>query len=278
MTADSSMRRMIAPRSALYLPASNARALAKARTLEADMLILDLEDAVPAADKDGARQAAVAAVAEGFGQRFATIRINASDSAHHAADFRAVAASAVAAVVVPKVESPTEIAEMAQALSKPVFAMIETPAGLLSAAAIASAPGVIGLIAGTNDIAHELRLPPGAGRASLSLALQMIVLGARAAGVFVLDGVWNKLDDAAGLEAECLDGRDLGFDGKTLIHPNQIATANHAFSPSAAEIEDARALVDAASGGAVRFRDRMVEDMHVATARAILARAEAARA
>lgn len=263
---------MIAPRSALYLPASNARALAKARTLDADMLILDLEDAVPAADKDAARDAAVAAVAEGFGGRIATIRINAADSPFHAADMAAVAGSAAAAVVIPKAESAETAARIADALGKPVFAMIETPAGLLRAAAIASARGVMGLIAGTNDIAHSLRLPPAAGRGGLALALQTIVLAARAAEVFALDGVWNRLDDPEGLEAECRDGRNLGFDGKTLIHPNQIAVANRAFSPSAAEIEDARALVEAASGGAVRFRDRMVEDMHVAAARAILAR------
>ena len=151
--------------------------------------------------------------------------------------------------------------------------MIETPAGLFAAAAIAAAPGVAGLIAGTNDIAHALRLPASAGRAGLSLALQTVVLAARAAGVFALDGVWNRLDDPEGLAAECREGRGFGFDGKTLIHPGQIEIANRDYSPDAAEIEDARALIAAAGGGAVRFRDRMVEDMHVAAAHAVLARA-----
>lgn len=261
------------PRSALYLPASNPRAVAKARTLDADMVILDLEDAVPEADKAAARIAAVEAMAEGFGDRIAAIRINAPDSPHHDGDVAAAAASRAAAIVVPKVETAGSVAQVARATGKPLLAMIETPAGILAAAAIASAAGVAGLIAGTNDIAHALRLPPTAGRGGLGLALQTIVLAGRAAGVFVLDGVWNRLDDAEGLAAECREGRDLGFDGKTLIHPGQIAVANRAFSPSEQEIEDARALIEAARGGAVRFRDRMVEDMHVATARALLARA-----
>ncbi|MBA2932642.1 CoA ester lyase [Sphingomonas sp. CGMCC 1.13654] len=261
------------PRSALYLPASNARAIAKARTLDADMIILDLEDAVPEADKATARDAAAAAMDEGFGDRIAAIRINAPDSPHHAEDVVAAQASQTAAIVIPKVEMAESAAQIARAVGKPVLAMIETPAGILAAASIAAADGVVGLIAGTNDIAHALRLPPLAGRGGLTLALQTIVLAGRAAGVFVIDGVWNRLDDPEGLEGECREGRDLGFDGKTLIHPNQIAVANRAFSPSEAEIEDARALIEAAQGGAVRFRDRMVEDMHVATARALLERA-----
>jgi citrate lyase subunit beta/citryl-CoA lyase len=263
----------LAPRSVLYLPASNARALAKARTLPADMIILDLEDAVPEADKEAACAAAVAAVAEGFGERIATIRINAADSPHHDADIAAVTGSAAAAIVVPKVETADAADRVARAVGKPVLAMIETPAGLLAAASIAAVPGVCGLIAGTNDIAHALRLPPSAGRGGLALALQTIVLAARAADCFAFDGVWNRLDDPEGFEAECREGRRFGFDGKTLIHPSQVEPANRLFSPSEAEIEDARALIAAASGGAVRFRDRMVEDMHVATARALLARA-----
>lgn len=261
------------PRSALYLPASNPRAVAKARTLEADMIILDLEDAVPEADKHTAREAAVAAMAEGFGERIAAIRINAPDSPHHAEDVAAARASQAAVIVIPKVETAESAAQVARATARPVLAMIETPGGILAAASIAAAEGMGGLIAGTNDIAHALRLPPSAGRRGLSLALQTIVLAGRAAGMFVLDGVWNPLDDPDGLEAECREGRDLGFDGKTLIHPNQIAIANRVFSPSEAEIEDARALIEAAQGGAARFRDRMVEDMHVATARALLERA-----
>jgi (3S)-malyl-CoA thioesterase len=150
--------------------------------------------------------------------------------------------------------------------------MIETPAGILAAAEIAGLSGIEGLIAGTNDIAHALRLPDD-GRAGLTVALQTILLAARAAGIVALDGVWNRLDDIEGLRSECEEGRRFGFDGKTLIHPNQIAIANAAFGPSGAEVEDARALVEAATAGAARFRGRMVEDMHVAAARQILARA-----
>ena len=262
----------IAPRSALFLPASNPRAIVKARTLDCDMLILDLEDAVPEDRKDEARIAALAAVAEGFGKRIVAIRLNGPGTCWHAADLEGLAGSAAAVVVIPKVESPTEAAGIAGALGKPVYAMIETPAGVLAASAIAAADGVSGLIAGTNDLAHALHLPSGS-RAGLALALQSIVLAARAAGIAALDGVWNRLDDADGFAAECAEGRSFGFEGKTLIHPNQIAAANRVFAPSDTEIEDARALVEAAVSGAVRFRGRMVEAMHVATARAILARA-----
>ncbi|MBB5687370.1 HpcH/HpaI aldolase/citrate lyase family protein [Sphingobium boeckii] len=260
------------PRTALYLPASNARAIEKARGLAADMIILDLEDAVPVEKKDAARAAAVAAIGEGFGGRIAAIRINGPDAAWHEADLAAVAGSAAAVAVLPKVESAAVAAAVAARLGKPLLAMIETPAGLLNAPAIAAALGVSGLIAGTNDIAHDLRLPPGTGRGGLTLALQTIVLAARAAGVLALDGVWNRLDDADGLEAECREGRCFGFDGKTLIHPNQIEIANRAFGPSEAELEDARALIAAFKGGAERFRDRMIEAMHVASAERLIAR------
>ena len=263
---------MIAPRSALFLPASNPRAIEKARTLDCDMLILDLEDAVPDDCKDDARRAALAAVTEGFGERMVAIRLNGPGAPWHEPDVADLARSAVALVVIPKVERAAEAAGIAAALGKAVYAMIETPAGVLAAPAIAAAEGVAGLIAGTNDLAHALHLPSGS-RTGLALALQSIVLAARAAGVVVLDGVWNRLDEAAGLAAECAEGRALGFDGKTLIHPNQIDAANRAFAPSDAEIDDARALVEAAVSGATRFRGRMVEAMHVATARAILARA-----
>ena len=263
---------MIAPRSALFLPASNPRAIEKARTLDCDMLILDLEDAVPDDRKDEARASALAAVAEGFGPRTVAIRLNGPGTPWHEADVAALAGSAVALVVIPKVEKAGEAAGIAAALGKPVYAMIETPAGVLAAPSIAGAHDVAGLIAGTNDLAHALHLPEGS-RTGLALALQSIVLAARAAGIVALDGVWNRLDDVEGLAVECAQGRTFGFDGKTLIHPNQIDAANRAFAPSDAEIEDARALVEAAVSGAARFRGRMVEAMHVATARAILARA-----
>jgi (3S)-malyl-CoA thioesterase len=260
------------PRSALYLPASNARAIEKARGLAADMIILDLEDAVKPELKGEARSAAVAAVGQGFGERLTAIRVNMSGTEWHSSDVAAVAASEAHFAVLPKVEEAGAVASVAMRIGKPLFAMIETPRGLLNAVKIAHAPGVAGLIGGMNDLANELRIPPGSGRSGLTLALQSIVLAARAAGIWALDGVFNDLADAAGLEAECDEGRRFGFDGKTLIHPGQIDVTNRIWSPSAAEIEDARALVEAASGGAERFRDRMIETMHVEMAKRLLAR------
>jgi citrate lyase subunit beta/citryl-CoA lyase len=262
----------LAPRTALFLPASNPRAIAKARTLDCDMVIFDLEDAVKPEDKEAAREAALAAVAEGFGDRIAAIRINGADTAEHAADLAAVARSAAAIVVVPKVEDAATAARIAAATGKPLLAMIETPAGVLGAVAIAAVPGVAGLIAGTNDLKASLGIPAAAGRGGLSLALQSVVLAARAGGAWALDGVFNALADAEGLAAECREGRALGFDGKTLIHPGQIAVAAEAFAPTAEEVAEARMLLDAATGGAERFRDRMIEAMHVAQARNILTR------
>lgn len=260
------------PRTALYLPASNARAIEKARGLDADMVMLDLEDAVPPDRKDEARAAAVAAVEAGFGCPVA-IRINAVGSPWHAADLEAVAHSRADYMVLPKVESPRGLA----ASGKPLLAMIETPEGVLSAAEIARQPGLAGLIAGTNDLKAELRIPSGSGREGLGLSLQMIVLAARRAGIVALDGVWNRLDDPMGLEAECREGRAFGFDGKTVIHPAQIEVANRVFGPDPAELEDARALVAAFDGGAVRFRDRMIESMHVEAARRLIGQAEGLR-
>lgn len=265
----------LAPSTALFLPASNPRAIAKARTLACDMVILDLEDAVKPEDKDAARTAAVAAVAEGFGDRIAAIRVNGADTEGHAADLAAVAGSAADCVVVPKVEDAATAARIAAAAGKPILAMIETPAGVLAAAGIAAVTGVVGLIAGTNDLKATLGIPAAAGRAGLSLALQTVVLAARAGNAWALDGVFNALADAEGLAAECREGRALGFDGKTLIHPGQIAAADAAFAPTADEIADARALLTAAGGGAERFRDRMIEAMHVAQARRLLERAGA---
>ncbi|HWK35971.1 HpcH/HpaI aldolase/citrate lyase family protein, partial [Sphingomonas sp.] len=231
------------------------------------------------ADKDSARDAAVVATAEGFGDRLVAIRINASDTAEHAADIAAVAASAAGFVVVPKVETADEAARIAAAVGKPVLAMIETPAGVLAASAIAAVPGVAGLIAGVNDLRATLGIPAGgipAGRGGLTLALQTIVLAARAGGGWAIDGVFNALADPDGLAAECREGRAMGYDGKSLIHPGQIAIAAAAFGPTPEELADARALVEAATGGAERFRDRMIETMHVDQARALIERATAA--
>ncbi|WP_448664299.1 HpcH/HpaI aldolase/citrate lyase family protein [Sphingomonas sp. CJ20] len=263
----------LAPRTALFLPASNPRAIEKARRLDTDMVILDLEDSVRADAKAAARAAAVAAAAQGFGHRLVAIRINGADSPEHAADVEAVAASAADFVVVPKVESAREAAAIAAACARPLLAMIETPRGVLEAAAIAAAPGVGGLLAGVNDLKATLGIPAAAGREGLALALQTIVLAARAGGGWAIDGVYNGLDDADGLANECHHGRMLGFDGKSLIHPNQIEPAARAFGPTPAELADARALIEAATGGAERFGDRMIEAMHVAQARALLERA-----
>jgi (3S)-malyl-CoA thioesterase len=263
------------PRSALYLPASNPRAIEKARGLAAELVMLDLEDAVKPDAKGAARVAAVAAMAEGFGDRLTAIRINGPESAWHRDDVVAVRGSAALFAVLPKAETADDAAHIAAALGKPLLAMIETPRGVLNAAEIAAAPGVAGLIAGTNDLANELHIPAGSGRAGLALALQTIVLAARAGGIWALDGVFNDLANSQGLEVECREGRAMGFDGKTLIHPNQIETTNLIWSPSEIEINDARALIAAASGGAERFRDRMIETMHVEMAKRLLARVHA---
>ena len=262
----------LAPRSLLFLPASNPRAIEKARGLAADMIFLDLEDAVKPELKAEARQAAVAAAGEGFGGRPVAIRVNMLGTEWHDADIAAVAGSAADYVILPKAESPDAVVAVAEAAGKPLLAMIETPRGVLAAPGIASLPGIAGLIAGTNDLRATLKLPPDAPRASLSLSLQMVVLAARYGGVWAFDGVYNRLDDIEGFAEECHDGRALGFDGKTLIHPSQVDPSNTLFGPTEAEIGDARALIEAATGGAERFRDRMIETMHVDAARALLAR------
>jgi citrate lyase subunit beta/citryl-CoA lyase len=264
---------LVAVRSALFLPASNARAVAKARTLPADLVILDLEDAVAEDSKSDAREAALVAAGEGGFPGLLAVRINGVGTDWHRHDVAALAGrEAFDLVVVPKAESANGMAALAAHLGRPVLAMIETPLGVIHAAAIAAAQGIAGLIVGPNDLAAGLRLPPGAPRASLAFSLQAIILAARAAGIIALDGVWNRLDDPQGFEAECRDGRLLGFDGKTLIHPSQVEPCNRLFSPDAAEMEEAEALIAAATGGAERFRGRMVETLHVEAAKRLLAR------
>jgi len=258
-------------RTILFLPASNPRAIEKARGLEADMVILDLEDAVKEDDKAEAREMAIAATAQGFGERFSAIRMNAAVTRHYVDDVEAVRRSAADFVILAKVESAREAADAAQATGKPILAMIETPRGVLGAAAIA--PATHALIAGTNDLSAELGIQPGGGRPGLVHALQHIVIAARAAGVAVFDGVYNGLDDQEGLAAECRQGRAYGFDGKSLIHPGQIATTNRLFGPSEDELAAAERLIAAATGGAERFEGKMIEAMHVAQARGVLAKA-----
>ncbi|WP_431470498.1 HpcH/HpaI aldolase/citrate lyase family protein [Sphingosinithalassobacter sp. LHW66-3] len=263
----------LAPRTALFLPASNPRAIEKARGLSVDLVILDLEDAVKPTDKDAARTAAAAAIREGMGGKPVAVRINAPGTPDCGPDMVLLRETPADFVVVPKVETARAALDVHSVMLKPVLAMIETPSGVLAAHEIAAAQMVHGLIAGTNDLRAELRIPPAADRSGLALVLQTIVLAARAGGAWALDGVFNALGDSQALGEECRAGRAMGFDGKTLIHPNQIDIAAEAFAPSEAEREEARALIEAASGGAERFRDRMIEEMHVAQARALLARA-----
>ncbi|HWI87237.1 MAG TPA: CoA ester lyase [Sphingomonas sp.] len=258
-------------RSALFLPASNPRAIEKARGLPCDLVILDLEDSVPDTDKDRARMAAIAAADGDWGGHMLAVRLN-GPGPWHEADVAALAGqSAVDLVVVPKVDTPDFARLLGHRLGRPLLAMIETPQGIYAAREIAGVEHVVGLLAGSNDLASWLRVP--SGRDGLTLTLQAIVLAARAAGIAAIDGVFNALDDAAALEADCAAGRAMGFDGKSLIHPNQIEVANLVFGPSEAEVEEAKALVAAATGGAQRFRGRMIETMHVEAARHALRRA-----
>jgi citrate lyase beta subunit len=263
---------LFAVRSVLFLPASNPRAIAKAREAGADLVVLDLEDAVKAEDKDQARAAAVQAAAIPWPMPVA-IRVNGNGTEWHSLDVDAVARSSADLAVVPRATSAHLAHNIAATVSKPILAMIETAAGVLAAAEIASEAA--GLIAGTNDLRADLRLPLGAGRDAISAALQLIVLSARAAGLAVFDGVFNNLEDDDGFSKEAEDGRRLGFDGKSLIHPNQVAPCHRAFAPTVAEIERAQALVSAFHGGAERFGNEMIERMHVEAAQRVLARAQA---
>ena len=263
---------LFATRSVLFLPASNARAIEKAWTLPADLVVLDLEDAVKPEDKAAARGAAVEAVANNWPMPVA-IRVNGVGTEWHSLDLDAVARSGANAVILPRAISAHLVQNFAKAVAKPVLAMIETAAGVLAAAEIA--PETAALIAGTNDLRSDLRLPLDATREPIGASLQLIVLAARAAGVAAFDGVFNKLDDADGFAAECRDGRMLGFDGKSLIHPNQIEACNRLFGPTDAEIQRAEKLVAAFTGGAERFEDQMIERMHLEAARRVLERARA---
>ncbi|NJR79610.1 HpcH/HpaI aldolase/citrate lyase family protein [Sphingomonas corticis] len=274
-------------RSALFLPASNARAIEKARALDADVVILDLEDAVAPDQKATAREAAVAAVRSGgFGHRELVVRANAIGTAEAEADLAALAGSGAAAVLLPKVDDPQALHRARAVLGKgpALWAMIETPRAILDLPVIvaaAAATGLAALIAGTNDLAKELRCRPFPDRAPLVPVLVQIVVAARAAGLVALDGVSNVLDDPAAVEAECRQGRALGYDGKTLIHPSQVAPANAVFGPDEEEVRWARAVARAFDGaeaedkGAIRVEGKMVERLHLEEARRTLAIHEA---
>jgi citrate lyase beta subunit len=268
-------------RSVLFLPASNPRAIGHARKSAADLVILDLEDAVKPEDKDSARSAAVEAVASDWPMPVA-IRINASRPEKgleimpavepSAEDCAALGQANADFVVVPKVEETGIVDAVAARTGKPVLAMIETPYAVMHLREIIIAEKLAGLIAGTNDLAAGLRLPGPDRRSAMSMALQSIVCAARIRGIPAWDGVFNDLEDLDGFAAECADGRRLGLDGKSLIHPRQIEPCNNAFSPSTEEVERARRLVEAFGGGAERFEGQMIEGMHLEAARRLLDR------
>lgn len=269
-------------RSVLYLPAANARAIEKARGLPADTVILDLEDAVAPEAKDTARAAAVEAIAAGgWGGKEVAIRVNGLATSWAAADFAAVAASAADLLVVPKIDGPADAAEAVRlAGGKPVWAMVETPRGIQSVDAIADVAGVTALLAGFADLTKDLRAKPGPNRLPLIYSASRIVLAARASGIFAFDGVYTDIRDPAGLEAETRQGVELGFDGKTCVHPDQLDIVNRLFSPSADEVEYARGMIAAHEAalalgkGVATFKGKMVEVLHVAEARRTLKIAE----
>ena len=270
-------------RSALYIPGSKARALDKARGLATDVILFDLEDAVAPDEKPAARATLAEELGKGgYGPRLRVVRINALDTEWGRADALAAAGMDCDAVLLPKVTGPDDIDTLAALVpNTPVWAMMESPRGILNAAAIAAHPALEGFVIGTNDLAKDLGTRTTPDRAPLWTALQACALAARAHGVVVLDGVFNAFKDEDGLRAECEQGRDFGMDGKSLIHPAQLDVANAVFAPTEAEIEIARRQIAAydaaiAEGQAVAVVDgQIVENLHVETARATLAKAEA---
>ncbi|HKD27324.1 MAG TPA: CoA ester lyase [Xanthobacteraceae bacterium] len=284
-------------RSALYMPGANARALEKAKTLPCDAVILDLEDAVAPSAKEAARQQVMTAVtAGGFGTREVIVRINGLDTAWWLEDLDAAAKAGPDGLLVPKVSEPTDLLTIAGRLISmtaerkiKVWAMIETPRAIINAASIAATARdqetrLAGFVMGTNDLAKETgaRLLPG--RAPMVPWLATAIVAAHAYGIDILDGVYNDIADEEGFRRECDQGRDMGFDGKTLIHPNQIAPCNAAFSPSEAEITQARKIIAAfelpenQARGVVQLDGRMVERMHADMARRTVAIADAVSA
>ncbi|WP_044559510.1 CoA ester lyase [Azospirillum sp. B4] len=277
-------------RSALYMPGSNARALDKARGLAADVLILDLEDAVAPDAKDLARDQVRAAVAAGgFGRRELLIRTNGLDTPWGHADLIAAATAGAHGVLIPKVESAEAVRQAERLLTAAgapqdlaLWVMMETALGMLNAKEIAAAsPRLAGMVLGTSDLAKELHAHHTPLRLPMITALGLCLLAARAHGLAILDGVHLDLNDDAGLEASCRQGVELGFDGKTLIHPKQLDTANSTFAPDAASLDRARRIIAAhtqamAEGKAVVLVDgRLVEALHVAEAHRLVALAEA---
>ncbi|MGA2043923.1 MAG: CoA ester lyase [Roseiarcus sp.] len=276
-------------RSVLYMPGSNPRAIAKARSLPADAVILDLEDSVAPEAKAAARDQVVAEVrAGGFGGREIIIRVNASQTIWGRDDLAAAAAAGPDAILLPKIDGPGSVMQAARELREAgapervrLWAMMETPMAILQAGAIAAVAAdpssrLDVLVMGLNDLAKETRARFVPARASMTAWLSLCIVAARAHGVDILDGVYNDIADLAGFEAECGQGRDLGLDGKTLIHPSQIALANAIFAPTGAEVDGAKAIIGAfslpenAGKGAIQLDGRMVERLHADMARRTL--------
>ncbi|GAB3775962.1 citrate lyase subunit beta/citryl-CoA lyase [Nocardioides ginsengisegetis] len=275
-------------RSVLYMPSSNERALEKAKAIACDGLILDLEDAVAPDAKPAAREAAAAAAASGeYGRRTVTIRVNGIGTQWHDDDIVAAAQAGPAGVVVPKVNSADEVRALVAALEKAgapdhtrLWAMVETPEAVFNVREIAAASDRLAvLVMGTNDLVKELYAEHVPGRAPLLTSLSLSLLAARAAGVAILDGVYNDVKNIDGFLAECQQGREMGFDGKTLIHPGQVEGANTAFAPSESAVEDARGILAAweegKGSGVVTYNGKMVENLHVESAERTLSIHEA---
>ncbi len=277
-------------RSVLYMPGSNARALEKGKSLPADALILDLEDAVAPDAKRGARETIRAALRdkESYGHRELIVRVNGLDTLWGHADLRAVATAGADAILLPKVESADTVRRACAvldvaggAVDLPIMCMMETPRGILHAEEIADAPRVAALVLGTSDLTKDLQALHTGDRLPMLPSLGVCLLAARAARIAVVDGVYLDLDDEAGYAASCRGGRELGFDGKTLIHPKQIDAANAAFGPSERDVEEARGMIAAFEAaqnqgkGVVVHEGKLVENLHVMEAKRVVAMAEA---
>ena len=270
-------------RSVLYIPASKERALDKARGLPVDAIIFDLEDAVAPEEKVAARETLRAALEQnGYGHRARIVRINGLDTQWGEDDARAVAEMECDAVLLPKVGHPDQLDALAKITGDlPIWAMMETPRGMLNAGAIAAHPKLEGMVMGTNDLARELNARHRADRLAMMSGLGLCLLAAKAEEIVIIDGVYNAFKDDEGLQEECTQGRDMGFDGKSLIHPAQIEVANQAFAPSQMEVALARRYIAAfnfaqSEGKGIAVVDgKIVENLHVATAQELLAKAQA---
>ena len=273
-------------RSVLYIPGSKERALEKAKTLPVDAIIFDLEDAVAVDEKVNARGLLAETLKTAdYGPRARIVRINGLDTEWGADDVAAFVGADIEAILIPKVGSAADVQAVADLIPDvPLWAMMETPIGMLNALEIAAHPRMEGFVMGTNDLAKELKCRFRADRLPMVTSLQLCLLAARAEGIAAVDGVYNAFKDEEGLKFECDQGRDMGFDGKTLIHPAQVAIANEAFAPSAAEIDLAERQIEAfekaeAEGLGVAVVDgKIVENLHIVTAKESLAKVAAIKA